>query len=684
MINVSSEFHRLMNERTDFRQYAEMTLADGTQMVLTKEDFSVENNNVVDGAETSGIPLGVAVCRHIQIEIDNRDEKYSEVDFFGAKIRLYLTFQLSETEERIEYGTFTVLQPETYGETVIIYALDDMYKADKEYTSSLNYPATLREILIDACSSIDISLGSTSFDNDDFVVDTKPTEITYRQLFGYVAMIAGGNARIDTTGRLRILTYNFNKVDSLLGAIMDGGKYFPWNNGSDLEGGNFIDWDDADNADGGIFGDRKEFHLLNNWSTLKVDTDDVVITGVSTNVRENGGNKEIMYGTEGYVLRVSNPLFQAKEEEALALIGSAIVGGRMRKFSGDLVANPTCEFMDVAIVSDRKGNAYPTILTDINFQFFGFTVLSNSAESAMRNSSETYSAAIETLVAAKKLVEQEKTDRELAVEQLAKDLQTSSGLYMTEKKQADGSVIYYMHDKPTLDDSMVVWKLTSLAFGVSTDGGKTYPYGFTVNGELITKLLYAEGINADYITSGKISTNRLDVSEIANANALTSKYATITSLDAQKARVDTIESNYITASKVSSTYATINNLNAQKSRIDTIESNYISASVVGANFATINSLNAVNANLQNLIANKIDASTVKAQYMEVVNWTSGGYINANKINVNDLMAKTSVQTTTAYFNGLHLQKLWDSSAVGLTIQWIYDTSSKTWFLTGRQ
>ena len=602
MINVSSEFHRLMNERTDFRQYAEMTLADGTQMVLTKEDFSVENNNVVDGAETSGIPLGVAVCRHIQIEIDNRDEKYSEVDFFGAKIRLYLTFQLSETEERIEYGTFTVLQPETYGETVIIYALDDMYKADKEYTSSLNYPATLKEILVDACSSIDISLGSTSFDNDDFVVDTKPTEITYRQLFGYVAMIAGGNARIDTTGRLRILTYNFQKVDSLLSGIMDGGKYFPWNNGSDLEGGNFIDWDNADNADGGIFGDRKEFHLLNNWSTLKVDTDDVVITGVSTNVRENGGNKEIMYGTEGYVLRVSNPLFQAKEEEALSLIGSAIVGGRMRKFSGDLVANPTCEFMDVAIVSDRKGNAYPTILTDINFQFFGFTVLSNSAESAMRNSSETYSAAIETLVAAKKLVEQEKTDRELAVEQLAKDLQTSSGLYMTEEEQADGSVIYYMHDKPTLADSMVVWKLTANAFGVSTDGGKTYPYGFTVDGELITKLLYAEGINADYITSGKISADRIDT----------------TALDAK--------------------YASIGSLNAQKSRIDVIEANYITAATVSANYATIASLNATSANLQNLIANKIDASTVKANYMEVANWTSSGKIRTDKLDANAIKA----------------------------------------------
>lgn len=27
-------------------------------------------------------------------------------------------------------------------------------------------------------------------------------------------------------------------------------------------------------------------------------------------------------------------------------------------------------------------------------------------------------------------------------------------------------------DKPTLAESMIVWKLTALAFGISTDGGK--------------------------------------------------------------------------------------------------------------------------------------------------------------------------------------------------------------------
>lgn len=511
MINVSNEFRKLMEERTDFTQYAEMTLADGTELILTKEDFSIDNNSVVDSAETSGIPLGVAVCRHIQIEIDNRDEKYSEIDFFCAKIRLYLTFELSETTERIEYGTFTVLDPETYGETVIITALDDMYKANREYSTNLIFPATIKSMLVDACNTLDIPLGSTSFLNDDFVVSEKPTGFTFRQLFGYIAMIAAGNIRIDTTGRLRVLTYDFSLVDDIQSRI-DGGDYLKWSNPSWVDGGNFTDYSSGDDVDGGTFEGLGAYHILKDFTdTLNIDTDDVVITGISTTTEDENGNiQDLIYGIEGYVLKIENPLIVGQEENVLQLIGSVMVGGKMRRFSGDLIANPTCEFMDIVAVTDRKGNVYASILTDVNFNFFGFTVLSNSAAPAMRNSSQTYSAAVDTLVSAKKMVEKERTAREKAVEQLAKDLKESSGLFMTEEKQPDGSVIYYMHDKPTLNESMIVWKLTALAFGISTDGGKTYPYGFTVNGEVITRLLYAEGIDADYINTGSI--------KIADAN----------------------------------------------------------------------------------------------------------------------------------------------------------------------
>lgn len=77
-------------------------------------------------------------------------------------------------------------------------------------------------------------------------------------------------------------------------------------------------------------------------------------------------------------------------------------------------------------------------------------------------------------------------------------------MYSTDVQQADGSVIRYLHDKKTLGESLNVIKITSDAIGFSTDGGKTFPYGVTVDGETITRLLYAEGINADYINAGTL------------------------------------------------------------------------------------------------------------------------------------------------------------------------------------
>lgn len=507
MINVSKEFQLLMNHRTDFKENAEITFADGTVLNLTEKDFTVSNNNVTDASETNGIPLGVAVCRSIQIELMNDDDRFSEYDFFGAVIRLYLTFQLSETVERIEYGTFTVLTPETYGTTVIITALDDMHKADKEYSTKLIFPSTIGTMFRDVCTILNIPQGTTTFLNDDFVVNEKPTDITFREVIGYIAMIAGGNARIDMTGRLKIITYNFSKLEELT-TIINGGVFSPWDNPTDLDGGSFSPWNIGDIADGGSFTDRNEYHMLSNWENLKVDTDDVVITGIKVEY-ENENNEKLSYihGKEGYVLEIKNPLINGKEKEAVNVIGNIMVGGRFRQFSGDIVANPTLEFMDNALIIDRKGNLYSSFITDINFQFFGFSSIKNSAEPTLRNSAKTYSQSIKTLVEAKKLIEKEKTARELAIEQLAKELTNGSGLFMTQEKQEDGSTIYYMHNKPTLSESMIVWKLTALAFGISTDGGKTYPYGFTVNGELITRLLYAEGIDADYIDTGAIRIN---------------------------------------------------------------------------------------------------------------------------------------------------------------------------------
>ena len=504
MINVSKEFKETMKLRTDFKENATIVLADGTVLELTEKDFTISNNKVVDGASDSRIPLGDAICRNIQVEIMNDREQFSVYDFFGAKITLYLMFQLSESVEKIPFGEFTVNAPGTYGETIIITAVDDMWKADSAYHTSLTYPSTAGAVLQEICERCDLFLASASFKNSDFTINEPlSSEYTNRAVIGYIAMIACGNARINRSGRLEIISYDTAALDDL--AIYDGGTFNPWEQTITVDGGTFNPWNTGDVVDGGTFGDRDNIHVLYQWKNISVGTDDVVITGIKVAYQdESGEDAYITEGAEGYVLEVTNPLASGKESEIVSLLGAALIGAAFRKFEGDHIAYPLAEFMDPALIVDRKQNVYRTYITDIDFNFLGLTTLKNCAEDSLRNSSQYVNDSVKAYVNARKLVVKERSERKKAVSDLAKKLSESSGLFMTQEIQEDKSTIYYMHDKATLVESEVVWKLTANALGISTDGGKTYPYGLDVTGTAILDRIYAVGINTDYLTAGNI------------------------------------------------------------------------------------------------------------------------------------------------------------------------------------
>lgn len=472
MINVSDEFKQLMTERQDFKCNAEVTLANGTVLPLGEDDFSIDNNSLVDAAGANTIPLGVALSRNVQLEIMNGDDHLSNYDFFGAKIRLYLTFELSETTEKIEYGTFTVTQPEGYGNVVTIVGYDDMYKADKAYSTTLTFPATAKSVLIDSCDTCGILIGDSNFLHNDFQIPSMPSsEYTHRQIIGFIAMIACGNARIDRTGRLQIMTYDFDY-------------------------------------------DSEDIHKLVDYNKLTSDTNDVQVTGVrmtqKVTTTDDDGNtsdteKTVQVGKDGYVLSVENPLVTGHEETLISWIYEKFENVTFRAFTMDYISYPIAEFMDKIKVTDWRENSFYSVLTDVNFVFFGYTTLKNSAESPLRNQSNYTSSNQKAIIQGKQLVEQERNNRQNALDKMQEALKNSNGMYSTQEVLLDGSTIYYLHDKPTMKESKNVIKLTAEVIGFSIDGGKTYPYGFTITGEMVARLLYTEGINADYINTGALT-----------------------------------------------------------------------------------------------------------------------------------------------------------------------------------
>lgn len=526
MINASKAFKNALAEGKILYEIVDITFADGRKKTLDSE-ILVGGGTFTDCAESSSFPIGATVCKSMTLSLDNTEDQWKDYYFYKAKLTAYLKIQVTDSVvETIKKGTYTVTTPEQYGEVLEFTALDDMYKANASYTSRLVLPQTAFTLLRDACATIGISMGFSSMEHGDVVVNSIPDGITFRQLIGWVAMLDSANARVDVNGNLQLIKWDFDSVSVDYGATVGDDGYLVFGGGSSADSDGFISPNVGNwylDSDGYLTlkeGVGNPTRLRDYLSSPTLSSDDIVITGIKVKNTES----DAMYGKDGYVLELENNLLSNADLETVAgWIGDNLIGKSFRSMEGSLIYNPLTEFGDIAFTYDRKENKYITPITDVSSRLNGTTDVKTKAENPIRGSSKFLSSADKTLIAAKKIIENEKTAREQAVKKLENALANSEGLFETLEVLEDKSVITYLHDKPLLEESKVVIKLTSNAIGVSNDGGETYPYGFVVDGTLITRLLYAEGINADYIDSGALTVRNSDGNIIFQADMNTKK-----------------------------------------------------------------------------------------------------------------------------------------------------------------
>lgn len=526
MINVSNAFKQGLENGEKVWIEVDITFSNGTSKHLKNEIMS-GNNSFSDCAESSSFPIGCVICKSMTLELDNTSDQWKDYYFYMAKVHAYLKMQIdADTVETIDKGVYTVTTPEQYGEILNLTALDDMYKANAPYTSNLVLPQSAFTLLRDACATIGISMGFSSMEHGDVVVSSIPDGITFRQLIGWVAMLDSANARVDINGNLQLIKWNFDSVSVDYGATVGADGYLTFEGGSNADYDGFISPNAGNwylDSDGYLIlkeGVGNPTRLRDYLSSPTLSSDDIVITGIKVKNTES----DAMYGKDGYVLELENDLLSDADLETVAgWIGDNLIGKSFRSMEGSLIYNPLTEFGDMAFTYDRKENKYITPITDVSSRLNGTTDVKTKAENPIRGSSKFLSSADKTLIAAKKIIENEKTAREQAVKKLENALANSEGLFETIEVLEDKSVITYLHDKPLLEESKVVIKLTSNAIGVSNDGGETYPYGFVVDGTLITRLLYAEGINANYIDSGALTVRDSDGNIIFQADMNTKK-----------------------------------------------------------------------------------------------------------------------------------------------------------------
>lgn len=522
MLSISSKYELSLNENSNQLIKAKITFADNTVRELTGDDIVACDFDQQVSSDSS-FDIGTAIIGQMTITLNNHDGRFDACDFTKAQFVVWVGKQLSKGTEWIQRGVYTANQPDSYNGTIAISALDNMSKFEKPFRTFLasvgalqGANASVRTLLTDMCRHC----GVTWADSGDKAFDTKfeygyvDSNATCRQALAYACQALCVNASITNDGRLGTAWYDsapFEAESDLDGGEFDAAK--PYATGASKDGGNFTDYSSGASADGGTFFTNKGVHRLYAFSNITVNTDDVVITGVRVTERSvtvgskttNGGTYTV--GTEGYVLDVSNnPLIIPGTGKSVAdRIGAKVIGLMFRPFSGKHICVPSLEAGDCAYVIDRKQNVYKTYVTRVKYSVNGGMTVSCGAKSASRNSADNAGASTSAVVKARNELHQELGIRDETIKNLGESLANASGLYHTEAKQPDGSTVYYLHDKPTTGQSQIIYKVTASGIGISTDAGKTYATGLSADGNAVLNRIYAIGINADYLTTGRIS-----------------------------------------------------------------------------------------------------------------------------------------------------------------------------------
>lgn len=536
-----------------YLKYADITLTDGTVLNLTSANLWQNGMEFEDSVSNdSSFDIGSAIINVLNLSINNFDGEYSDYDFEGAEVICYVGLQIENEDtselldsageqildstgdtiivhknaviEKTRICTVTVIeQPEDETVTIDLTCEDNMRKFDRNYSDSkLKYPATRGQIVRDACEVCGVTLQTTSFDRDDYIVQNRPNDeaLTFRQVLQWVAQIGCQWMRCDEYGRLCIGWYSSINEEELiindLGVLKtqddsnislelsSANGILSANNGTFLENDGILRLFATDEK-----GNISEIETTYGFTPHHTD---VVITGVKvTEYSESSSDnpQTYMVGTEGYVLGISgNKLIRVGDGQTIAsIISEKCVGMRFRPFESECPTDVALEAGDSLIIVDRNGKIYTSLLTTTTLKPGSGQKIACNAKSAAKNSSTQYSQATQAFVTARNMVKQEKTEREKALEEFGKRIDSATGVYTTVEPQENGSKIFYLHDKPTLAESQAIWKMTSEAWGVSTDGGQTWNGGMTVDGDTIVRILTAVGLNADWINTGAITVN---------------------------------------------------------------------------------------------------------------------------------------------------------------------------------
>ena len=511
----------------------------------------------------SGLVMGCCCAACADAEFYNPDKTFV---YEGKTLFVECGIQLEDGSfYYIPLGYYKTEKPESDDDyyTVKIKCYDAVNAMTGKWQSSLSFPsATAYDILFEAASKygvgivISSSIMRTKLRNRYVTAEEAAIleQYTDREVIGILAGLVGCNARINTVGKLAIGWYS--------GSVSIPAE-LQWQNGF-----------------------KKTQEAAFTISSVTSGSDDNVFTA----------------GT-GSGISFVNPIIT--EDEITAIYGE-ISGYEFQPCECEWRGNPCVEVGDMAVVTDRKGKTYSVYIAAQELDLTGG--LSSTVSCPAGDAEVSFDTVDERTRSA---LNKQRTTLQEAIIAASNAINGALGGYLKiGDSDGDGNPDYMLITENANGEAVSgsatngYIMFNKAGIGLSVDGGKTYRTAITFN-----------GINADCITTGKLSADLIDTSELVissgNVEGLSDKLSTLTSnvnsanATANSAKTTANNAN-TTASAAQTTANSVNTVIGQWCyNHDTtfIDGGKIYTGSIAANSIDVSKLKAGTVNLNGLLIN---------------------------------------------------------------------------------
>lgn len=400
MRTASSAFkEKIKSSSRNFINTAVITLASQEELTITNANILFDGFETEDsvGSDNTFDALGSTIINKCSLVLYNGDESYSDYDFEDAHVVVSTGLEIDGTTEPIQLGVYTVEEANYTTNSIVLSMLDNMSKFDRPYNESqLVYPATLSQIVSDACTVCGVTFNSaeSDFAYNTFLVATKPdgNSCTFRDVIGWAATINGTFARCNSFGQLEFKWFDLS------------GRPIPTDNITVIDENN-VEHEHASLvlSDGTVVdtisylpGKNTSLPEVSSLFSQDIAVSDITITGVTITVANIEDEADITsnIGTDDYrIVIADNPFITADNiEDVRDQIADKVLDLSFRKCSVTCVSNPLLEAGDTAYLVDTKDNEHRILLTRVTFSPTANQTIVCGADTPSRKSATLYSS----------------------------------------------------------------------------------------------------------------------------------------------------------------------------------------------------------------------------------------------------------------------------------------------------